>query len=187
MSLSLELTDNYQILEVKMSTNNPTNKVTLRDLTVEDLDAFMKWARDEEVTRSLMWDYYKSKDDAQAFLKNIAESHPWFKAICLGDQVIGSITLDKGKGHHSCKAELGYVIAKAHWSKGYATKAIKQVLQSGFDDLGIVRIEALVDPENLSSVRALEKAGFTLEGRLKNCIVHKGTVKDRFVFSCVRS
>lgn len=158
-------------------------QIQLKDLTINDLDAFMTWAADENVTRSLMWESYKSKEDASIFLQNIVESHPWFKAICVDGQVIGSITLDKGKGAHSCKAELGYVIAKSQWGKGYITSAIKEALKTGFSDLGITRIEAFVDPENIASVKALKKAGFTCEGLLKRSVIHKGTVRDRFIFS----
>lgn len=158
-------------------------QIQLKDLTINDLDAFMTWAADENVTRSLMWENYKSKEDASIFLQNIVQSHPWFKAICVDGQVVGSITLDKGKGAHSCKAELGYVIAKPHWGKGYITRAIKEALKTGFSDLGITRIEAYVDPENIASVKALENAGFTCEGLLKKCVIHKGTVRDRFIFS----
>ena len=87
----------------------------LKTCTSMDVEDFMEWAVDDEVTKYMMWNSYTSKSDAESFFANVVEKHPWFKAICLDEKVIGSITLDKGKGAHSCKAELGYVIARKYW------------------------------------------------------------------------
>lgn len=161
--------------------------MSLRTLTSENIDDFMDWATDDEVTQYMMWDSYTSRSEAEHFFESVVAGHPWFKAICLGDKVIGSMTLDKGKGAHSCKAELGYVLAKKYWGKGYATQAIKLTLEAGFDDLDIVRIDAYVDPGNIGSQRVLEKNGFIREALLKNFIIQKGELKDRYIYSFLKS
>ena len=160
--------------------------VSLRPFSSMDIDDFMEWATDDEVTKYMMWNSYTSRSDAESFFKNVVEKHPWFKAICLGEKTIGSITLDKGKGPHSCKAELGYVIARRYWGKGLATRAISLVIQTAFTDLDIERIEAYVDPSNIGSQRVLEKNGFVREGLLKNYIIQKGEVRDRFIFALLK-
>ncbi len=160
--------------------------ITLKILTSVDIEDFMEWATDDEVTKYMMWDSYNSKADAEDFFKNVVEKHQWFKAICLGNKVIGSITLDKGKGIHGCKAELGYVIARKHWGNGHATEAIKLAIQRGFEDLDIKRIEAYVDPANIGSQRALKKNEFIKEGLLRNYVIHKGVVKDRFIYAFLK-
>jgi RimJ/RimL family protein N-acetyltransferase len=147
----------------------------------------MDWAVDDEVTKFLMWDSYSSYKEAELFFTCVIEKHPWFKAICFDGKVIGSITLDRGKGIHSCKAELGYVIAKKYWGKGLTTKAVQQTIQTGFEDLGIKRIEAYVDPTNIASQRVLEKNGFEREAFLKNFLVHKGIIKNRFLYAFVQN
>jgi len=147
----------------------------------------MEWATDDEVTKYMMWNSYISRSEAESFLANVVEKHPWFKAICLGKKVIGSITLDKGKGPHCCKAELGYVIARQYWGNGLATQAIKLAVKAGFEDQDLERIEAIVDPANIGSQRVLEKNGFLKEGLLKKCVIQKGVVKDRFLYSCIKS
>jgi len=148
--------------------------VTLRFLSLPDIQDFMEWATDNEVTKSLMWNSYSTRSEAKNFFKQVVEKHPWFKAICLGEKVIGSITLDKGKGAHECKAELGYIVARKYWGQGHATEAVRLAVQSGFKDLEVERIEAFVDPENKGSQRVLEKNGFTQEGLLRNCVIQKG-------------
>jgi ribosomal-protein-alanine N-acetyltransferase len=161
-------------------------KMILKTFTSTDIDDFMEWAADDEVTKYMMWNSYASRSDAENFFTNVVEKHPWFKAICFGEKVIGSITLDKGRGAHSCKAELGYVIARKYWGKGFATGAIQLAVEIGFKDLDVERIEAYVDPDNIGSQRVLEKNGFTKEGLLKKCVVQKGVVKNRFLYSFLK-
>ncbi|MCH9626373.1 MAG: hypothetical protein S4CHLAM123_15700 [Chlamydiales bacterium] len=161
-------------------------KMSLKTLSSTDIDDFMEWATDDEVTRYMMWDSYKTRGVAEDFFNNVVEKHGWFKAICLGEKVIGSITLDKGKGTHSCKAELGYVLAKKYWGNGYATQAIQLALTAGFKELEVERLEAYVDPTNIGSQRVLEKNGFMREGLLRNHIIQKGIVKDRYIYSILK-
>jgi RimJ/RimL family protein N-acetyltransferase len=157
--------------------------VTIRKLTSSDLKAFMTWGGDPQVTHSLFWDHYQNQEEALTFLKNIVDPHPWFKAICLNGTPIGAITLDQGKARGVQRAELGYVLAKDYWGKGYATEAVKLALESGFQDLGVCRIEAYVDPANLGSVKVLQKSGMEQEAYLKQYVVHRRVIKDRLVFA----
>lgn len=160
--------------------------INLKTFTSEDIDDFMVWATDDEVTKYMMWNTYTSRDEAAIFFTTIVEKHPWFKAICFEGKVIGSITLDKGKGAHSCKAELGYVIARKYWGIGLATNAIQATMKIAFNDLNIERIEAYVDPTNIGSQRVLEKNGFTKEGLLRSYVIQKGFLKDRFIYSFLK-
>lgn len=157
--------------------------VSLRPLRATDLDAFLTWAGDPEVTKSLRWDHYTDRRVAEKFLIEIAEKHPWFMAICVEGIPVGAITLDKGSGEDACRAELGYVLARAHWGKGIATEAVRLAIERGFSDLSIQRIEAFVDPDNMGSIRVLEKAGLTCEGLLQNYSLHRGRLRDRYLYA----
>jgi RimJ/RimL family protein N-acetyltransferase len=169
--------------KVSMTQNNSQDTVTLKKFTSSNISDFMEWATDAEVTKYMMWNTYNSIHEAEVFFANVVADHPWFKAICFEGKVIGSITLDKGKGNHSCKAELGYVIARKYWGKGVATQAIKMTIQTGFKDLNVERIEAYIDPSNIASQRVLEKNGFEREGILRNFILHKGILSDRYIYA----
>lgn len=171
---------------VHMETIQIEKRVSLRALTSDDLNYFYVWASDPEVAKSMTWEAYTSHAEAELFLKNIVEKHSWFKAICLDGIPVGSITLTQGKDSSSCRAELGYVLAKAHWGKNITTTAVKQAIKAGFNDLKIQRIDALVDPDNIASQKVLLKAGMTCEGLLRSYTVFKGTVRDRFIYSITR-
>ncbi len=161
-------------------------RVTLVPLHLTYIHDFMFWATDNAVTQYLLWSSYTSIEEAERFFTDVVAYHPWFKAICLDGRAVGSITLDQGKQAYRCKAELGYVLARKHWGKGIATQAIAKAIQSGFQDLDIIRIEAYVDPSNLASGRVLENNGFSQEGYLRSCILHKGQLRDRLLYALIR-
>lgn len=99
---------------------------------------------------------------------------------------MGAVTLDKGKVRAEARAELGYVVARACWGKGIATRAAELAVETGFDDLGVHRIEAFVDPDNVGSLRVLEKAGFGREAYFKSYLYHRGHLRDRVVYGAYR-
>ncbi|MNV81492.1 Ribosomal-protein-serine acetyltransferase [compost metagenome] len=65
------------------------------------------------------------------------------------------------------KAEIGYDIARAFWGRGYASEAISALLDYAFSTLKLNRIEAKVEPENVNSVKVLQKLNFMFEGTLR--------------------
>jgi ribosomal-protein-alanine N-acetyltransferase len=67
-------------------------------------------------------------------------------------------------------AEVWYKINVEHWNKGYATEAIKAVIRFGFTKLKLHRINAGCAVENQASIRVLEKAGMTQEGRIRQLL-----------------
>lgn len=160
--------------------------VSLKNLNRDNLDDFYLWTSDPEITKYMTWEPYTNKSDALKFLIHVAEKHPWFKAICFENKIVGSITLTPGKGRHACRAELGYMLARNYWGKGLMTAVVKQAIAQGFKDLKIHRIEALVDPQNIASQRVLEKAGMKREGLLKNYVIFKGAVRDRYIYAITR-
>lgn len=67
--------------------------------------------------------------------------------------------------------DLGYVLARAHWGKGYMPEAIAALAATALES-GHFRVQAFCDIENRPSQRTLEKAGFAREGRLERYMVH---------------
>jgi RimJ/RimL family protein N-acetyltransferase len=61
-------------------------------------------------------------------------------------------------------AEIGYGISEEYQNKGYATEAVKGVLEWAFSRSEVTAVEAETDPDNTASKRVLEKCGFALNG-----------------------
>jgi ribosomal-protein-alanine N-acetyltransferase len=81
------------------------------------------------------------------------------------------------------KAEIGYDLAKSSWGKGYATEAVSSLVDHAFSSLKLNRVEAKVDPENVSSIKLLEKLRFTFEGTLREYERVEGTFNDLHMYS----
>jgi ribosomal-protein-alanine N-acetyltransferase len=77
---------------------------------------------------------------------------------------------------HPGEADLGFIFAREAWGRGYATEAARAMVRAGFEQLGLRRIIATCDVENVASARVLEKTGLRRESTLEN---HK-YAKDRW-------
>lgn len=84
------------------------------------------------------------------------------------------------------RAELGYIIHRAYWNKGYATEACRALLDFGFKRIGLNRIEATAFPENIASTRVLEKVGMQYEGLMRQRVMRDGVARDRVMYAVLK-
>jgi len=96
--------------------------------------------------------------------------------------VIGDMALqDLDWQNRSCT--IGYGLSKLEYRRnGYTTDAAKTILQYGFCHMGLERISATTQEQNISSQRVLEKCGFTLEGRERKAEYYGGKRYDRLIY-----
>lgn len=81
---------------------------------------------------------------------------------------------------------IGYCFDEPVWGKGYATEAVRAMLQWAYGALDLNRVEAELDTRNAASARVLEKLGFEREGlRREDCIV-SGEVSDSWIYGLLR-
>ncbi|MCP3137751.1 GNAT family N-acetyltransferase [Pyxidicoccus xibeiensis] len=82
---------------------------------------------------------------------------------------------------HNRSAEIGYVISMSLWGQGVMKELMSAVLRFGFEDIGLHRVEAHVDPSNGASLRVLTRAGFQQEGVLRESFAVTGGYRDTVV------
>jgi RimJ/RimL family protein N-acetyltransferase len=80
-------------------------------------------------------------------------------------------------------AELSYWTLAGHRGRGYATRAVRLVCRHAFAEMGIVRIQAFVEPDNAASLAVARAAGFTAEGTLRRRAVLAGKRYDVVLLS----
>ena len=81
---------------------------------------------------------------------------------------------------------IGYCLDERAWGKGFATEAVRAMLQWAYATLDLNRVEAELDTRNLASARVLEKLGFEREGlRREDCIV-AGEVSDSWIYGLLK-
>lgn len=146
-----------------------TERLQLRKPMMADAPAiFTRYAGDCAVTRLLAWPRHASVEDSVAFLRwseqvwSTQSVGPYLIVDGAGT-VLGSTGLDIETPH---RAATGYVLASDVWGRGYATEAAAAMVRLA-GDLQIRRLYALCHPQNRTSVRVLQKAGFEFEGVLR--------------------
>jgi len=96
--------------------------------------------------------------------------------------MIGDLGLFRLNEQHG-RAEIGYVVAREHWGRGVATAAARAALEWSFETLRLHRVEAIVHPDNVGSVRMVEKLGFGREGTLREFTRIRGVQRDMTLYS----
>ena len=99
------------------------------------------------------------------------------------NKLIGTISLFQVMRGSLQSAVIGYFLDHHHNGKGYATEAIKALVDYAFEELHLHRIEAGVMPRNLPSQRVLEKAGFHREGIARKNVNINGIWEDHQVLA----
>lgn len=85
------------------------------------------------------------------------------------------------------RAEIGYGITKSEYlNQGFMSEAIHTVLQYGFEKMQLNRVEAFIAPNNIPSIKLVEKMGFTKEGQLRAHYLYKGRLEDSLVYSLLK-
>jgi len=84
-------------------------------------------------------------------------------------------------------AEVGYWVAPKFWRRGYASEALRLILNYAFTDLNMYRVYAIVSAKNRGSVAVLEKAGFTCEGIFRKAHLSRGRRHDVYFYAMLKA
>lgn len=87
----------------------------------------------------------------------------------------------------SFRAEVGYVLNDKYTQKGISYEALKAVLDYGFSKMNLHSVEAIIRPENIASIKLIEKAGFIREAYFKDYVFHNGKFWDELVYSRIKT
>jgi len=101
-----------------------------------------------------------------------------------GGRIVGRVNLSHVRRPYYNCAELGYRIGEREGGQGFASKAVALCLREAFDVLGFWRVEATVRPENVASMRVLERNGFVAFGHSRRCFQLHGRWYDLIHFEC---
>jgi ribosomal-protein-alanine N-acetyltransferase len=166
-----------------------TENLILRETTLADTPAVFQVFANDEVTKYHDIETLTSLEQAQFLIKRRAERFQNQQGIRWGiarkedNLIIGSC----GYSIRNCfQAEIGYELAREHWRKGLMTEALKAIIQWGFSQLDLNRIEALVMVENNASIKLLANLKFVEEGLLREYGFWKGQFHDLKIFSLLR-
>jgi ribosomal-protein-alanine N-acetyltransferase len=166
-------------------------RLLLRIIEEADLPALLVVNSDPEVTALLPYATWGSLADGQAWYERMRILQATGLALQfvvvskLTGTAIGTCLIFRFE-ESSARAELGYVLGRAHWGQGLMREALAALLGCAFSYMGLRRIEAEVNTCNHASAALLERLGFTKEGLLRQRWVTKGHAVDIAMYGLLR-
>lgn len=155
--------------------------VALRPLVEADAPAIAAAARDPLVPYYTSVPENYTEANAREFIARGGNNYAIVDAATdelLG--VVGFLVQDHSRGH------FGYWVAKEARGRGVATRALRLLARWAAEEHGLARLQLIVEPENLASIRVAEKAGFRREARLRSYIELRGTRRDVYLYALLR-
>jgi len=169
-----------------------TKRLRLRKPVLEDADKmFRQYAQDAEVTKYVSWRAHRNVAETSKYLRMCIASwgngkaYHWVIERRKDSQLLGMISARVD----SHKWELGYVLARAYWGRGYMTESLRAVIQWALKQTEIHRVWAVCDVNNVGSARVMENAGMKREGVLRRWSIHPNVgdaPRDSYCYSIIK-
>jgi RimJ/RimL family protein N-acetyltransferase len=160
--------------------------VRLRPWRADDVDAVFATCQDAEIQRWTQVPVPYARESAEEFVRNIAPD-TWAEGGGLfaveprdGGPLVGSIGLFPP---HDGFAQAGYWTGPEHRGRGFTAEALGLLTTWAFEDVGLRRVELVVDPDNAGSRGVAERAGFRPEGILRQRFLHRGQPSDVVLYA----
>lgn len=164
--------------------------IELKKWTFDDKESLIKICN--AVDRSNLSDRlpFPYTDESADWWLNMVQEHDGkdgiFRSVAVDGNIVGNISIEQKSDVYRKDAEIGYLLLTEKWSHGIMTEAVKQICETAFAELDIIRITGLVYEPNTASRKVLEKNGFLLEGTMKNAVVKNDKIYDLCVYGRCR-
>ena len=162
--------------------------VRLRGLRDDDLPTLAKWEMDPgRMATVSSWVAPPSEAAAKERIAKCSANEKddlGFAIETLDDRpvLVGNILLWGARPKDRC-ATLAIALGLEYIGRGYGTDAMRVIVDYGFREMGLHRMQLGVAPFNPAGVRAYEKAGFVEEGRHRESVLHDGRWYDEVLMS----
>jgi ribosomal-protein-alanine N-acetyltransferase len=159
-----------------------TSRLTLRTARPDDLDAFHDILSDPEATRWWSTPPHDNREQSRLWLDSMIAKGP--------DNPDFVVELDGmviGKAGFFALPEVGYILRRDQWGRGFATEAVSAAIAHVFATRSLDVLTADVDPDNGASIRLLERLGFRQTGSDRGTINVGGVWKDSLYYGLTRS
>lgn len=161
----------------------------IRSWRSQDVPAIVRHANNRRVWRNLKdrFPHPYTTSDAEHWIHQATGATPETHfAIAIDEEAVGGIGLDLQMDVFRRSAEIGIWLGEAYWGRGIATEAVRAMTNFAFANFDLCRIYAGVFEWNPASMRVLEKASYSLEGRLRNSVTKDGQTIDQMLYAIVR-
>jgi [ribosomal protein S5]-alanine N-acetyltransferase len=168
-----------------------TERLILRKINKEDIQDIFTYGSNPKVSQRVSWDTHRSKEDTEKFIEFVLDGYSqngkalWGMEMKSTGKLVGTIDFVTINPKHK-NGEIGYVLSEDVWGNGLTTEATKKIVEFGFTELGLVRIQARCFVENIGSQRVMEKVGMSFEGIMRKGMFAKGKYQDLKLYSILK-
>ncbi|WP_442600743.1 GNAT family N-acetyltransferase [Paenibacillus sp. KN14-4R] len=155
--------------------NIETERLFMRELTLDDVEAVYKHFSYPEVTRFMDIDVCKDLREAEEIIAfHIHDSGCRYGLFSKENNgLIGTCGFHCwSTENQETKAEIGFDLSPDYWKRGLMQEALMKITRIGFDLMKLDYIEATTEVENVQSQRLLKRLGFTQESELKDNLIY---------------
>lgn len=167
-----------------------TSRLLIRCLRMEDAPAMLDILSDEETVRfwgrPMMTELSQAETYTRENLQWMEDGHClyWGLEEKTSGRMIGTCTLFRLDSDNR-RGEIGYLLNRAYWQQGLMSEALECVIAYAFGELKLHRLEADTDPDNIASIRILERFGFQREGLFRDRWLINGRWCDSLMLGLV--
>ncbi len=140
-----------------------TELLVLRQLTAEDFEAVHSWAECPENTRYMAWGP-NTQEQTREFLAAAKPGRDFVAVLKETGAVIGSCGVYPDAANDT--GELGWILHREYWKRGYGTQIGRELIRYGFEDLKLRRLVARCAAVNYGSCRVMERNAMRREALL---------------------
>ena len=166
-----------------------SERLILREFALEDWPAVNAYTSDPTVVQYMPFgptSEEQTREHLSPCLATAAEQprriYDMAVMVRAEERLIGTATIALHP-HERRHAAFSYLIHQAYWGNGYATEAMRTLIDFGFTVLGLHRLEDTCDTRNLASARVMEKLGMRREGHLRETIWKDGHWYDEYIYA----
>jgi ribosomal-protein-alanine N-acetyltransferase len=170
--------------------NLKTKRLNLRPLSEEDINNIHKLHSLEETDKFNTLGIPKNITETRIIVEkwisdnNLENNKSYTFAIELieGKEFIGLIAINLGKEKYK-NAEVWFKFDFNYWNKGFGTESLRKIIDFGFQNLKLHRIEAGCAVENIGSLSVLEKVGMIREAHTRQLLPLKSGWSDHYGYA----
>lgn len=162
---------------------------TVRSWHPEDVDSLTRHADNPKIWRNVRdaFPHPYTPEDAVEWIQRATRQIPETSyAIAVDGAAVGGIGLILKDDVYRRSAEIGYWLGEPYWGRGIVVEAVRALTDHAFATYDLCRIFAGVFEWNNASIRVLEKAGYTLEARLRKAVTKESLTVDELVYAMIR-
>lgn len=180
---TFDLSERFEILE--------TPRLLLKKVTVDNLLYLFEKCDEDIIMKELGLDSHEAfLKEKQKFEKGFSDYRRTILMFKLIEKHTGCIIGNCGYHnwqHEHSRAEIGYdIMLEAFKRQGYMSEALKVVINYGFTNMNLIRIEACVSPNNEASLKLVQKFKFEKEGYLRQHYVVNGNAEDSVFYALLK-